>query len=188
MPWSSCRGKPSAYMRRRNALQIMNSCLVDMAEDDSLYASLFGEGFTKERDYEWIRQERVPPQGSFSDQRGEQPRLQLQGSRRKRLPRSQSRYYTLPVPAPIPACISRTRKISWDRPNSLNAAQSKILPDLMQCPIITNLTQMGVTNVTQRVATNYSPIAGRLHLPGERDQPPHKKDVEKIPGFHTRRR
>lgn len=55
-------GNASAHMsqeRRRNALQSMNSRLVDMAEDDSLYAaaapSLFGEGFTKkakERDDE----------------------------------------------------------------------------------------------------------------------------------------
>lgn len=34
----------------------------------------------------------------------------------------------------------------------------------MNCPVITNLTQMGVKNMTQRVAANYSLVAGRLHL------------------------
>ena len=40
----------------------------------------------------------------------------------------------------------------------------KYLPDLMNSPIISNLTQMGVINMTQRVSTNHSLIAGRLQL------------------------
>ena len=45
---------------------------------------------------------------------------------------------------------------------TLMLLNKKYLPNLMQSPVIQNLTQMGITNMAQRVATNHTCIAGRL--------------------------
>ena len=49
---------------------------------------------------------------------------------------------------------------------SMNAlTDQKYLPDLMHSPVISNLTQMGITNMAHRVATNNPLIAGGCVYP-----------------------